>query len=101
MNLLLLQKGTGGALCVYVAPTPEAAPGAIDTTTAPAMPPQALAALGPAPCVVSVNARGTETPEEIRAFAEREAGRDLWWAALIGFSRGCSRARELWLRGAS
>jgi len=93
MSLSLLQKGTGGALCVYASPMPDA-------TSAPSMPAPALAALGPMPCVVGVNARGAETPAEILAFAKAGTGRDLWWAALIGYSLGCQRIRQLWFAGA-
>ena len=100
MGLALLQQGTGGALCVYAAPLPDKA-GVPDATTAPNMPAATLAALGPVPCVVAVNARGVESPEEIMAFARaKRGGTELWWAALIGVSRGCQRARDLWMAGA-
>jgi len=100
VGLALLQQGTGGALCVYAAPLPDKA-GVPDATTAPSMPAATLAALGPVPCVVAVNARGVESPEEIMAFARaRRGGTALWWAALIGVSRGCQRARDLWMAGA-
>jgi lysophospholipase L1-like esterase len=99
MTLALLQKGTGGALCVYAGPMPDRATNVPDTTSPPGMPCEALAALGPVPCVVGVNARGFETAEQIVAYAEAQTGRRLWWAALIGFSRGCQKVRELWLTG--
>jgi hypothetical protein len=97
MSLALLQKGTGGALCVYAGPMPDRAKDVPDTTSPPGMPRHALAALGPVPCVVSVNARGSETAEQILAYAHAQTGRRLWWGALIGFSRGCQKVRELWL----
>jgi lysophospholipase L1-like esterase len=99
MSLALLQKGTGGALCVYAGPMPDRATDVPDTTSPPGMPRQALVALGPVPCVVSVNARGSETAEQILAYAQAQTARRLWWAALIGFSRGCQKVRELWLAG--
>jgi len=100
--LSLIQLGTGGALCVYAAPLPDVSLGVPDATTAPRMPADTLAALGPAPCVVGVNARGAETPDEILVFAREKTGRPgLWWAALIGASRGCGKVRELYLAGAT
>src|SRR4051812_18145964 len=102
MALSLIQPGTGGALCVYAAPLPDVSPGTPDATTAPSMPAQTLMALGPRPCVVGVNARGAETPGEIMAFARQQTGRPgLWWAALVGDSRGCGKVRDLYLAGAT
>ena len=100
MALALIQAGTGGALCVYASPLPDKA-GVPDATTAPNMPAATLAALGPVPCVVGVNARGTESPDEIMTFAKAKTGRELWWAALVGVSRGCQRVRDLWMAGAA
>ena len=101
MTISLLQRGTGTALVVYAAPVVADVGTAKDTTTAPSsMPPAALAALGPAPTVIGVNASGPETPEQIKLFAETATGRSLWWACLIGYSRGCQRVRGLWLAGA-
>jgi lysophospholipase L1-like esterase len=101
MTLALLQPGTGGALCLFASPMPDVSPGVPDTTSPPGLPRAALAALGPVPCVVGLNARGSETPDQILAFAEERTGRTLWWGALIGFSRGCQTVRSLWLAGAA
>jgi lysophospholipase L1-like esterase len=94
MTLALLQKGTGGALVVCAGPMPK-------DDQPWGLPAAALKALGPRPCVVGCNARGVETRDEILAFAKEKTGRELWLAALVGFSAGCQKVRALWLAGSA
>ena len=95
MALALIQRGIGSALVVCAGPMPK-------DDEPWGLPPAALKALGPMPCVVGMNARGAETMEQIMAFAkEKRGGRPLWLAALVGFSAGCQQVRRLWLAGAS
>jgi hypothetical protein len=94
MSLALLQKGTGGALVVCAGPMPQ-------NDQPWGLPLSALKALGPQPCIVACNARGVETMDEILAFAKEKTGRQLWLAALVGFSAGCQKVRALWLAGSA
>jgi hypothetical protein len=93
MALGLEQRGTGRALVIFSGP---AAPG--DTTTAPGLPPAAKAALGPAPWIVSVNAHGPEGLQQILGFA-RVNRADIWLAAVVAFSAGGQKLRQLRLEG--
>jgi lysophospholipase L1-like esterase len=89
MALSLEQRGSGRALVIFSGP---AAPG--DTTSAPGLPAAAKAALGPAPWIVSVNARGPEGLQQILGFA-RVNRADLWLAAVVAFSAGGQKLRQL------
>src|SRR3954471_9237166 len=93
MTLALDQTGGGRALVIFAGP---GAPG--DTTTAPGLPAAAKAALGPAPWIVSVNARGAEGLQQILGFA-RVNRADLWLAAVVAFSAGGQKLRQLRLEG--
>jgi lysophospholipase L1-like esterase len=89
MALGLEQRGTGRALVIFSGPC---APG--DTTTAPGLPAASKAALGPTPWIVSVNAHGTEGLQQILGFA-RVNRADLWLAAVVAFSAGGQKLRQL------
>lgn len=85
----LEQRGTGNALVIFTGP---AGPG--DNTTAPGLPAASKAALGPSPWIVTVNARGPEGLQQILGFA-RVQRPDLWLAAVIAFSAGGQKLRQL------
>src|SRR5512140_2600912 len=93
MALALEQRGSGRALVIFAGP---AAPG--DNTTAPGLPAASKAALGPAPWIVCVNARGPEGLQQILGFA-RVNRADLWLAAVIAFSAGGQKLRQLRIEG--
>lgn len=95
MALALQQRGTGRALVIFAGPA-----GLGDHTTAPGLPAASRAALGPAPWIVCVNGLGPESLSQILGFA-RVHRTDLWLAAVIAFSAGGQKWRQLCLEGLS
>lgn len=87
--LSLAQKGTGSGLVIFWAPMN-------DTTSPPGIGKDALAAIGPGPTVITVNAHGAETFSQILLFAAAKTGiKNFWLAGLIGFSAGCQNVRAV------